>query len=1241
VAKVKVINNNLDSNLNGINFNNAPSETIFSLGNFSITSNFDGRTPIDYTTKLSTFVRPVTLETIGITETQSEILYDFTTKAVLNLDKSDLNTFVRFGSAYEFLRISIQNIILKYPSSLFVNSQVVRGGNHTFYDYIYDSQSNTSKFKIPINYIINTFGLVYDFGNTSEPDDSILKNLNLSFDDYIVWSSLNPTNNTCKILEFTGFTTQNDFLCVKVLGNPFSTISGSTARIDFHLKPNNIIFEEFRAKLNDYEKHILSNRVSNGFKFVLKEPTLLNDGTIIYSDSEITWPTNDLYNIEIDSSAYRKFLEIVLTFGSKYDAIKTDLIARFLTPTSLKTYDLTDNGKYLKLLRVYGYEFDRMREFIDSLVYINRVTYDKINNIPDQLIKNLSKTLGWEYFSLVNENELVESFLAIDENERNLKTDLLPAEIDIELWRRILINTNYLWKSKGTREAIKSIFLMIGIPEPFINITEYVYCVDGKIDPRTVTLSQIDFPSNSLPYDTEGYPVAPLETNSFYFQISGDSDSGQAYLDVFRMAGFNLKKTVDNKKSWIQTGSTTRIHNTTPQYYQEDSKLVINTKEVDVALDTARGIEYDVYQYIKNTDFPANSSGYTLPYNYVNVSLGVSTTQNTFTLPFVPEGDVEVRFNGILLNAPKTGLTSNITFESDYIVSGNTVVLKENAINSGNRRDVVQITQIYSANTTTSISGISVQYMVSRIKANISGTIIPLPSSASGDVQITINGIALTKGTNQFNADYVLDPNNSNQIIIQNQEVISYLAINPVVQVAYVNVNGTTSIAARNELIRVDSFNSGKIYFNNSANKYVYKLNYKMNNASDVKVLVNGIALEPNVDYTLNNSNPYEIILPRGIRLGSVISLYYLVGGSDYFEPVINDAFGIGDISKLSFLEFIDLMERKMINTSNRKTVTDSIGGWYPTLLKVYVDYLKRANISPNNPLLSNGYTFQNLYPFLSKYNAFFQRFVDQILPATIILGKSGLLIRNTLFTKQKFTYKRGINMGIINNRINNNTTFLPDTNLNYFGDDGSTFMKRPLSQDINWSDDYVCTNELCSNFIVDSVEVYYPITTTTTTIAPYIGLLFFNETIESTNTPTFKYTVSRSTLELSPSMVSIYEATINLGISISYSGDTLATQSQVSVSVLKNGVVINTLNYTNNEIGLIQESDTIEFNANSMDIYELVVENTMSVINSTIPIYNSYSIVNIIPTINEITPNGEITGIEPDEINVEVYLNN
>jgi hypothetical protein len=111
------------------------------------------------------------------------------------------------------------------------------------------------------------------------------------------------------------------------------------------------------------------------------------------------------------------------------------------------------------------------------------------------------------------------------------------------------MNTNYFWKTKGTREAIKAMFLLIGIPEPFINITEYVYTVDGKINPNTVPLKKADFPSNSLPYDTNGYPVAPLETNDFFFQISGDTDAGQHYLDVFRMAGFNLMQNRCNNKS--------------------------------------------------------------------------------------------------------------------------------------------------------------------------------------------------------------------------------------------------------------------------------------------------------------------------------------------------------------------------------------------------------------------------------------------------------------------------------------------------------------------------------------------------------------------------------------------------------------------------------------------------------------------------------------------------------------------
>ena len=1074
MAKVKVVNTGLDQNLNGTNFNNTTSETIFSFGSFTVTSNFEGRVPIDYSNTLSSFVRPVTLETMGLTQTQSDVIHQYNTNAVLNLDKSDLNTFVRFGSAYEFLRVSIQNIIVAYPGSLFMNSQLKRIGTITLTNFVYDPITNISTFRIPTGCTVNTFGLAINYGNISSPDNNIIKNLNLSYDKYVVWSSINSTGNSYTLIGYTGYTSYRKYITVQTIGNPFPTItgatgSGTTGSIDFHIKPNNIVFENFRSLLNDYERYIVSQRVTGnttGFKFTLKDPTLLDNGSISYSNTSMLWVTSDNYNVDINTPKYSNFLNIVLAIGSKYDAIKTDLVARFLTPDSIKTYDLTEDGKMTKLLRLYGREFDQIKQFIDSLVNINRVSYDKVNNVPDQLIMNMSRTFGWNYFSLVNEGELMDSFLSLDSTERNLDTDLMPAEIDIELWRRTIMNTSYFWKSKGTREAIKSMFLLIGIPEPFINITEYVYTVDGKIDPNTVPFKLSDFPSNSLPYDSDGYPKAPLENSDFFFQISGDTDAGQAYLNIFRKVGFNLKQNVDNKKSWAEAGSTTRVHYSTPQYHQEDSKLVINTKEVDIALDTARGIEYDVYDYIKNTDFPANSTGYTLPFSYVNVSLGYTSPATQFALPFQYnvnkiQGKLEVRYNGILLNTNDTYDGSTFPAASDsaweYFVNNNIIYLNPataiSAINSGNRRDVIQATFIYSGGSRP-VTGITVEYIVARINPTLLGTTIPLPSFPRGDVQVTVNGIALTKGTNQFTADYILDPLNStggsNSIIIQNPEIISYLAVmnqtitNAYVQVAYVQVVGSNEINARNEVMRVDSFNTGKIYYNVSANKYVYKLNYKANNASEIKFLIDGIALEPpdsngiGGDYSINQQNPYEVFLPKGIKYGSVISVYYLVAVSSFFNPIINDVFGVGDISKLSFLEFIELIQRKMINARTRKTVTDFKGGWYPTLLNVYIQYLKRGLLPESNPLHSNGYTFENLYGFLSKYNSFFQRFVDELLAATVILKRSGLLVRNTVFTKQKFAYKRGVNL-----YSGGSITFDTRGNLmvRYFGDDGATFM--------------------------------------------------------------------------------------------------------------------------------------------------------------------------------------------------------
>lgn len=1193
MAKVKVIKNKLDENLNGTNFVNTASQTVFKFGNFNVTSNFNGRKYIDYSKELSTFVRPVTLESLVLTDTESDTILEKTKNVTLNLDRSDLNTFAKFGSAYEFLKVSIQNIIINYPGSLFVDSQIERLGNTTFYDYTYDSVKNISTFKIPSVYTVNKFGLIYNLGNKSVVDDNLLKNINLSYTNYVVWSE-NFNDNSHVVVGFTGDTIGMNYLTVKCIGNAFPTVTGGTTAgsFDIHLKPNTRVFEDFRHKIRDYEKFIVSHRDGvNGFKFTLNDPILLDDGSVNYVKRNILWNTGDGYNVDVDSQEYKTLLESVLTIGGKYDQIKTDLIARFLSPTALQTYDLTDNKKTSKLLRIYGAEFDQLKTFIDSLVYVNKVTYNKKNNLPDQIVSNLARTFGWEYFQLVKEDELVDRLFETTETERKLDEDLTPAEVDIEMWRRILINTNYFWKSKGTREAIKSMFMLIGIPEPFINITEYVYTVDGQIDPRQVPLTLEDLPSASLPYDESGYPIAPIETPEFYYQVSGDTDSGQEYMNNFRNVGFNLNTQVDNKKSWVQAGSTYRRHYSSPTYYQQDNKLILNTKEVDISLDTSRGIEYDVYDYSKD-DFEVNSTGYTMPYSFVNLSLIVTgTTQSHFKLPTSHEGDYEVRFNGILLNSDKAfsgGSTTSGNSENDYTIVGeNLTLLGGAAKNNSTGRDVVQVTYLFSGTTTAPLTGLTVTYIVARVEANATGTEVLLPEIPAGDVQLTINGVAATKGTSQFIADYIIDPNNPQKLIIQNPALISYFAVNPYTQIAMIHANQNNIVNARNEVTRVDSLQSGKVYFNNNANKTVYKLNYKINDVSAVKILVNGIGLEPGVDYTVNPNNKYELFLPPGINFGTVISAYYLVGDSAAFAPAIDSDFGVGDISKLSFLEFTELVQRKMINATNRKVITDHKGGWYPTLLKIYTTYLSRVNLDASDPLKSNGYTFENLYPFLNKYNAFFNKFVNELLSSTIIQRKGGLLIRNTVFTKQKFAYKRGVSF---------------DTGLNYFGDDGATYIKKPLNQTSDWTLDELLLPNNCDDFIVDDVKIYYPSTTTTTTNAILNTVLHYENTFSKfgpidSNGDSGTESTERYLIDFDPAIIPGYNIDLRLNFLAKAIIDSNDVGARVfaSVTVTKNNIIMYSyeeteLGYTPNEVTLFDKS--FDITVNSSDVVEIVLYN-------------------------------------------------
>jgi hypothetical protein len=161
-------------------------------------------------------------------------------------------------------------------------------------------------------------------------------------------------------------------------------------------------------------------------------------------------------------------------------------------------------------------------------------------------------------------------------------------------------------------------------------------------------------------------------------QISLDKqckDVDSTTIVVSNSPGFNLTRTVDNKKSWVETKTHTdrdfeifdnrglnQIRET--DYSVLDERLVINSKEIDLNVDIAKAIEFDVWKYILDNEclitgttlcepcFDPNDKNFqddecfdfqdSISYDYMDVFTGY-TNANTACC-----GDNQINFAGLL-----------------------------------------------------------------------------------------------------------------------------------------------------------------------------------------------------------------------------------------------------------------------------------------------------------------------------------------------------------------------------------------------------------------------------------------------------------------------------------------------------------------------------------------------------------------------------------------------------------------
>lgn len=668
-------------------------------GNFEFTTGVTEKVVRDF--NVGAFSEALNLSDLNIEDlNESRRIMATQFRVFPNYDVSQVMNFSMYGSLSKRFQVSITKIINFFPASLdieFTNLNFVTGA--TAYNIVYDSVFDETSFEIDVDRIKNPFDIDYSVSAATaldlrEIETSPYRNLYYSYLDYCV--SIN--DNIYRVVQFTpSQSLGTGTVQFTVSGAPFGT-TATTIYDNYQIRPNDFIVDKtFQETFDEVEKFLLNRLIRPEYTAVFQIPKQNQQGEFYNDYQQVTWPKDGPWNLDIRSGLFDSYLSQLDELAVNLDEFKSNLISRFLVTGSLKEFDTLDQ-KVEKIFQIYGRSFDQVKQFIDSLAYMNSVNYNVGDDIPSQLLVNLSQTLGWSSnFSPITDEDFLSSVFGNTSTPTypGYARALTPTELNYAFYRNLILNSAYLFKSKGTRRSIEFMLRLIGAPESLIEYNEHVYLADQKINldqfytqyaaisggtyvqntPAYLTNStfkikgqtftafttvdtynDVQIELDDYPIDTEGYPKAPRDTETYFFQlgagwyettpkhrspdqvqITGQIYTGQnydiqtqlqpftygqKYLDRFRdfpymNEGFKLRKVVDNNKSWLEEDSKIRVSNQADYnayYFVDNEKLVLNVKNIDLFLNPAQGLLYDVWVQSRQYDYPIPESGLTIGY---------------------------------------------------------------------------------------------------------------------------------------------------------------------------------------------------------------------------------------------------------------------------------------------------------------------------------------------------------------------------------------------------------------------------------------------------------------------------------------------------------------------------------------------------------------------------------------------------------------------------------------------------
>jgi hypothetical protein len=310
-------------------------------------------------------------------------------------------------------------------------------------------------------------------------------------------------------------------------GTIFSDGSLTNPSISFHIRPKKEYIEYFFNNLNDFQRTLLNRYTIPIYtsKFNVPIPNEMGDYVGMWGEINYTWTNPDGWNLDINTNVYNDFINQLSNVSEYLDTNggRCDNLYRMLVHESLKNLDwsfqrfeddklaeahILGETKFKKMMRVYGRQYDEIKKYIHGIEIMNNLTYDESDNYPDAMLKINVEYFGWKSLSLENKKNIG---YTTGQLYHGWSKDYNSHDLELEFYRRLLINSAHLAKWKGTKHGLEMMMNLFGIERNNWEILEYVYVATGT-----------NFMSTDKNYMFTNYkPTTNVQDGYFYRVESG------------------------------------------------------------------------------------------------------------------------------------------------------------------------------------------------------------------------------------------------------------------------------------------------------------------------------------------------------------------------------------------------------------------------------------------------------------------------------------------------------------------------------------------------------------------------------------------------------------------------------------------------------------------------------------------------------------------------------------------------